>query len=54
MGRCPCGTPTPLAHHGHQAFCLPCTEEGIGMTLAQLQARVNAVLAKGRKRKWRR
>ncbi|HEX5347900.1 MAG TPA: hypothetical protein VFW64_12500 [Pseudonocardiaceae bacterium] len=52
---CPagCGTPT-VPQHGHPSLCLPCTEKDIGMTLAELQARVNERLAKGRTRKWRR
>ena len=55
MGCCPsCRVPTPLAHHGHNALCLPCTEEDIGMTLAQHRARINDVLNRGRTRKWRR
>ena len=55
MSTCPlCGTPTPLAHHGHRALCLPCTETELGQTYPEIQTRINALLQKGRTRKWRR
>ena len=50
---CPkCGTPTPLAHHGHRSLCLPCTEAEIGETVAELRERVTNMTLTGRKRKW--
>lgn len=49
---CPlCGTPTKPQRQVHPSLCLPCTEDDIGMTLAEHRARVNEVLNRGRKRR---
>lgn len=55
LDTCPagCGTRT-VPQRGLPSLCLPCTEDDIGMTLAEHRTRVNEVLAKGRTRKWRR
>ena len=51
--RCPkrCGRHTQ-PQRGHPSLRLPCTENEIGMTLAELRARVNDTLTRGRKRNW--
>lgn len=50
---CPtCGIATTPVH-GRRALCLSCTEAEIGETLPELRRRVNALILKSRRRKWR-
>lgn len=51
---CPvCARPT-TPQRGLRSLCLPCTEDDIGVTLAEHRARINEVLGKGKTRKWNR
>jgi recombinational DNA repair protein (RecF pathway) len=58
LDACPtCGAPTTPQRRGsrlHPSLCLTCTEDEIGMTLAEHRVRINEVLARGRTRKWQR
>lgn len=58
VDRCPdCGAETEprrtVDGRTHPSCCLPCTEESIGCTYIELRDRVNEVMAKGVKKKWR-
>lgn len=53
LERCPkgCGRRT-TPQRGHPSLCLSCTEAELGTTLEKLRARINELLARGRKRGW--